>query len=140
MSRLDRFFGMAHQVTLNAMLVIGGLVLYNSLRAFGDRRERLKEWTRNNPHWDSDPFFVYDPNYMRHNKKDEEEILLTRPMWYAAVELRQQHGIPLQPPYLPISNPLQGRDGNKIAEPPADSFDNDFSAAVGGTAGVTKLI
>lgn len=126
--RLDSLFDFTHRVALNTLFIVGGLIAYNSGRVYIDRRARLEEWKENNKHWENDPFFVFDPNHMRLSKKDEEEILLTRPMWYAAKELRELHGIPLQPPYLPISNPLMGRNGETVTAG-QHGFEGDIAAA-----------
>jgi hypothetical protein len=130
MSRFEALIDIGHKMALNSLIVIGGLITYNSVLTFIDRRKLKNEWSRSNPKWDTDPFFIYDPNYMRAQKKDEEEILLTRPMWYAAKELREIHGIPLQEPYLPISNPLMGRNGQLVIGN-KDGFDGDMAAAAG---------
>ncbi len=79
-------------------------------------RQRRHQWEVENPKWEDDPFYVYNPNYMRFKKKEEEQIILTRPEYYAIKDLREKYGLVMQPPYLPVEKEraLLDMDGNPI--------------------------
>jgi hypothetical protein len=62
---------------------------------------------------------------MRSLKKDEEEIVLMRPQWYAAKTLREKNRLALQPPYKPSddTSALSDMNGDLIKQD-FDSYQN----------------
>lgn len=97
------------------------------------RRTKRQYWESLNPKWDDDPFYAFNPNYMRFLQKSNEEILLTRPAWYAAKRLRELQGIPLQAPYepLPVDMRLKDLYGEKDIVDEDDYFNVQYQQQPG---------
>uniref|UniRef100_A0A0A9XFW4 Protein lap4 n=1 Tax=Lygus hesperus TaxID=30085 RepID=A0A0A9XFW4_LYGHE len=93
--------------------LLGSIDLYLRIRKF---REKKKDWATHNPLYKQDPYFILNANYMRFMKKDEEEIVLTRPLYYTALTIREKYGIPLQPPYLPTQDALIDMNGKLVED------------------------
>lgn len=96
-----------------SITILGSIELYIRIKKF---REKKKEWAINNPLYKQDPYFILNANYMRFMKKDEEEIVLTRPLYYTAHTIRERYGIPLQPPYKPTTEALLDMNGKLVED------------------------
>lgn len=73
-----------------------------------DHLQRRHAWQDENPCWEDDPYLIFNPNFLRFQKAKEEEVLASRPQWYAAKRLRENEGISLQPPFDILPEHLRG--------------------------------
>lgn len=96
----------AHKVAVLSILVVTAGISVEGVRGFMHHRSRRKAWEKANPFWEGDPYYVYNPNYMRFLKKSDDDIIMHRPHYQAAKELREVHGVALQPPFTPIATNL----------------------------------
>jgi len=100
-------------VFFSATAVWGLFELFSQIRDFRDRKQI---WNAENPTFKDDPYYQFNPNYMRFLRKDEEEVLLTRPLWYCAKGFREKYGIPMQYPYEPISGAMRDINGKEVVD------------------------
>lgn len=100
-------------VALSATAIWG---LYELYYRINDFRGRKAIWNAANPTFKDDPYYQFNPNYMRFMHKDEEEVLLTRPLWYCAKGFREKYGIPMQFPYEPVENSMCDINGKLVID------------------------
>lgn len=88
-----------HRTGVNVLLLSTGYAFYLGYQGIKSTREYHKDWSNYNPYYLSDPYFVYNADYMRKQKFTEQQVAYTRPMFAAARAIREKYRIPLQPPY-----------------------------------------
>jgi len=95
---------------------------------FKRRRDERLEWEASHPGWKEDPYFLYNPNMLRSKKVNEEEIIRTRPQYYAVKRLRELEGLSFSPPYEIL--PMELRKGS-IASRYKQEHDDERTMPVG---------
>lgn len=90
--------------------------LFELRSRISDFRARKAIWNAANPTFKDDPYYQFNPNYMRFMHRDEEEVLLTRPLWYCAKGFREKYGIPMQFPYEPVEDAMSDINGKIVVD------------------------
>jgi len=115
--RWNNFLDLAHKTAVNILFVGTMYGAYLGYQGYKQSREFRKEWSKYNKYYELDPYYTYNPDFMRHQGYEEEQIALTRPQFHAAKALREIYQIPLQPPYEPLPIHI-ATNGNPIKEGP----------------------
>jgi hypothetical protein len=93
------FLDVTHKVGILGLFYLTGKGVVDFSMQLRGRKKQKEAWLELNPSWEDDPYLAYHPSWMRFQKAREEEVIRTRPQYYAAKRLRELEGLSFQPPY-----------------------------------------